>query len=216
MDPPASIQGKGAQRSPVESAVEADSVAVVFPVVVADLDGVFYGLGTRVGKKRHVKTEGFGDLHEFVMEMGGCRDVTVFRVLPPGADEVGSGVPIRVNSGDLLSHGNDLRMIVSQGGTCHVTRKIDNDIPVHIGTERAGGPGGSVPHEVIEICGVGRIPPVESGPRLGIGSRRGRLNMGCESFAIENLGHDRSFTFHTESETRIRLSIYKIEPCRSQ
>ena len=171
----APVQGKSPQGPAMESPVEADSVAVVLFVVVADFDGVLDGLGAGVGKESGPETELGGDLHELVVKVGRGGDLRFFRIRPPGADEIAPGVAVRIDSLKHRSDPDELRVVVAQGRPGHMGDKIENDIPIHVRAEGADGRPGPVPDEPFVIGGAGSIFSMKIRPSAGIGAGGGVL-----------------------------------------
>ncbi len=87
----------------MEGAVEADSIAIILFVVVANFHGVLHGLGPGIGKEGGAEAKLRGELHELVMKMRRGGNLALLRVLSPGADEITPRVAVRVNAWSLAA-----------------------------------------------------------------------------------------------------------------
>ena len=86
-----------------------------------------------------------------MVEMRRGWDRGVFGILAERADEVGSGISIRVNCSDLFGHFNEVGVVIAQRGTRHVANEVHDDIAINICAERPNGRFGSIPDKIREI-----------------------------------------------------------------
>ena len=191
VDPPTSIQREGSQGSSMEGSIEAHPIAVVSSIVIADLDGVFDSLGSGIREKSYIEPEGFGDFHQLVMEMRRRGDVGELGVFPPSADEIRSCVAIWIDGSQFPTQSDQFRAIVSQGRASHVAGKIENNVTINIRTKRTNRGSRSIPDKVVEVSGMGGMPPVEFGPLLRVWPGQRRTDGWHDRVTVDCLRHDR-------------------------